>query len=117
MKRKAHYSVTLYQIKIFTASFGAQQISIDNAFIGPIPERIVIALVKNTTFVVSASTNPYHFQHCDMTNLVFYVNGVHLPSEPLTMDCSSPSGATRAYETLFSSTGIHHEDRARMITS
>jgi len=32
------------------------------------------------------------------------------------MDCSSPFAATRAYETLFSSTGIHHDDRAHMIT-
>ena len=32
------------------------------------------------------------------------------------MDCSSPFGATRAYEPLFSSTGVHHDDRAHMIT-
>jgi len=51
-----------------------------------------------------------------MTNLVLYVNGVQHPSEPLTMDCFSPFGATRAYETLFSSTGIHQDDRAHMIT-
>ena len=31
------------------------------------------------------------------------------------MDCSSPYGDTRAYETLFPSTGIHHDDRAHMI--
>jgi len=31
------------------------------------------------------------------------------------MDCSSPFGATRAYEILFSSTGIHHDDRAHTI--
>jgi len=30
------------------------------------------------------------------------------------MDCSSPFGGTRAYETLISSTGIHHDDRAQM---
>ena len=51
-----------------------------------------------------------------MTNLVLYVNGFEHSSEPLTMDCSSPFGATRAYETLFSSTGIHHDYRALMIT-
>ena len=51
-----------------------------------------------------------------MTNLVFYVNGIQLSSEILTMDCSSPFRATRAYETLFSSTGIHHDDRAHVIT-
>jgi hypothetical protein len=32
------------------------------------------------------------------------------------MDCSSPFGITRAYETLFASTGIHHDDRAHLIT-
>jgi len=116
MKRKAHYPGTHTQIKTFTASSVSQLISIDNAFLGPIPERILIELVKNTAFFGSANTNPYHFQHYDMTNLVLYVNGVQLPSEPLTMDYSSPSGATRAYETLFSSTGIHHDDRAHMIT-
>jgi hypothetical protein len=32
------------------------------------------------------------------------------------MNCSLPFGAKRAYETLFSSTGIHHDYRGRMIT-
>ena len=73
-------------------------------------------MVKNTAFVGSPSTNPFHFHHYDMTNLALYVNGVqHLP-ESLSMDCSTPFGATRAYETLFSSTSIHHDDRAHMIS-
>jgi hypothetical protein len=50
-----------------------------------------------------------------MTNLVLCVNGVQHPDGPLTMDCSSPFGVTRAYETPFSSTGIHHDDHAHMI--
>jgi len=116
MKRKAHYSVTHTQIKTFTPSSGAQQVSIDNAFVGPIQERILIALVKNTSFIGSASTNPYNFHHYDMTNLVLYVNGVQYPPELLNMGCSSLFGATRAYKTLFSSTGIQHDDRAHMIT-
>ena len=72
-------------------------------------------LVKNAAFVGSANTNSFHFLHY-MTNLVLYVNGVQHPSEPLTMYCSSPFGAKRAYETLLSSTGIHHDDRAHIIT-
>jgi len=51
-----------------------------------------------------------------MTYLVLYVNGVQHISQPLTMDCSSSFGATRAYETLFSSTDINHDNRAHMIT-
>ena len=51
-----------------------------------------------------------------MTNIVLYVNGVQYPSQPHTMDCSSPFGATRDYETLFSSTSIHHDDRTHTVT-
>jgi len=51
-----------------------------------------------------------------MTNLILYLNAVQRPSETLTMDWSSPFSATRAYETLLSSTDIHHDDRAHMIT-
>jgi len=116
MKRKAHYPVTHTQIKTFTASSVAQQVSIHKAFLEPIPEWILIALVKNTAFVRSASTNPFLFHHCDMTNFVLYVNSVQHPSKPLTTDCSSPFGVTRASETLFTSTGIHHDDRAHTIT-
>ena len=101
MKRKAHYPLKHTQIKTFIVSSGSQQISIDNAFLGPIPERILTVLVKNTAFVGSPSTNPFHFHHYDMTNLVLYVNGVQHPPEPFSMVCSTPFGATRAYETLF----------------
>jgi hypothetical protein len=94
----------------------AQQISIKNAFLGLTAERILIAIVKNAALVVSASTNPINFQHFDMTNLVLYVNGVQHPSEPNIMDCPSPIAATRDYDTLFSSTVVHHDDSAHMIT-
>jgi hypothetical protein len=50
-----------------------------------------------------------------MSNLFLYVNGVQHPAEPPTQDCSSPFGVTRAYETLFSSRGIYHDDRGHMI--
>ena len=96
MKRNAHYPVTHTQIQTFGASSGSQQISINIVLFRPITERILIVLVKKPEFVASASTNPYHFKHYYMTNLMLCVNGVKLPSEPLTMDSSSPFGATRA---------------------
>jgi len=104
MKCNAHYPVTLIQMKIFTASSGAQQVCTDNAFLGPIPVRILIAFVKNTAFVVSAKTNPFYLHHYDMNNLVLFVDGVQNNSKTLTIDYSSTFGATKAYETLFSST-------------
>ena len=101
MKRKAHYHVKHIQIGTFTASSGAQQVSIDNAFLEPIPERILIAFVKNKAFVGSASTNPFHFHHYDMSNLLSFLNGVHSPSESLTIDFSSTFGAIRVKKHFF----------------
>jgi len=77
---------------------------------------ILVAFVKNSAFVGSASKNAHQFHQYDTTNFVLYVKGVHNPSEPLTMNCSSPVAATRVYEILFWSTGIRHDDRAHMIT-
>jgi hypothetical protein len=71
MKRKAIYPVTHSQIKTFTASSGARQVSVDNAFLGPIPDRTIITLVKNTAFVGSVRTNLFPFHHFDMTHFVF----------------------------------------------
>jgi hypothetical protein len=51
----------------------------------------------------------------DMTNFVLYVNGIQHPSEPLKMDCSAPFRASRAYEKLFASTGIHYDYRDQTI--
>jgi hypothetical protein len=49
-----------------------------------------------------------------MTSLVLNLNVFSfLPS---FLPCSSSFGASRDYETIFSSTGIHHDDRAHMIT-
>ena len=73
-------------------------------------------MVKNASFVGSASTNPFHFHRYNMSNIVLYVNGVQHPSAPLTMNCTSPFGATRVYETLFSITVIHHDDRGHMFS-
>jgi hypothetical protein len=61
MKRKAYYLVTHTQIKTFTASSGAQQLSTDNAFLGQIPERILIAMVKKLHSLVLPTQNPSTF--------------------------------------------------------
>jgi hypothetical protein len=89
MKRKAHYPVTHTQIKNFTASSGAQQVSINNALLGPISARLLIGLVKNSTYVGSTITNPFHFHHFDMSNLPLS-SFRHVKSFSVRKRCSAP---------------------------
>ena len=116
MKCKACYPVTHTPIKTFTSSSGPTMSLSMKHSLAQFQKKKFIAFLKTTAFVDSAGTNPFHFHHYVMINLVLYVNGVQYPADKVTTDCSSPFGATRAYETLFSSTGIHHDDRAHMIT-
>ena len=44
MKRKAHYHFT--QIKPFTTSSEVQQVSINNAFLGPVPESLLLVFLR-----------------------------------------------------------------------
>jgi hypothetical protein len=60
MKRKAH-PVTHTQIKTFTASSGSQQISINNAFLWPVPDRILVSLVKMQHLLVLPVRIPFTF--------------------------------------------------------
>jgi len=57
MKRKAHYPLTHIQMKTFTASFGAQLITMDDAFLGTFPEMIRVSFFINGVSVGSASAN------------------------------------------------------------
>jgi len=114
MKTKTLYPLTITQIKKFKASSRDQEVSIDIAYLGPVPRWILVAFVKNNPFVVFASTYPFHFHYYNVTKLVLFENGFQNLSEPLTMDCSSTFAVTRVYETIFSSTGVYYDDRAHM---
>jgi hypothetical protein len=115
MKRKSHYRVIHTQIKTFTASSGAQQVSIDNAFLGSIPKRILIAIVKNAAFVGFASTNPFHFHHYDDK----FCAACKWSSVPFRATYNGLLFALWSYQSLRKTiliTGMHHNDRADMIT-
>jgi len=110
MKRKAHYPVTQTQFKTLPKLLGPSK-SIDNAFFGPIPERIVLAFVKTPLSLVLPVR--IHSTFFVMIYLVFCVNGVQHPSEPqnaliLTLWCYQHLRNT------ISSMSIHHDDRAHI---
>jgi len=67
-------------------------------------------MLKNAAFVGYVSTNPFHFHHYDIKNLVVYVNGT--THNGLVFAVWSYQGLRNTA----SSTGIHHVDCAHMIT-
>jgi len=42
-------------------------------------------MVKNTDFIGSLDSNPYKFQHYDISDFSLFVNGKQFPSKGLTL--------------------------------
>ena len=54
----ARYIMTTAELKSFTFSNGSQSLSVDNAVLGPIPQRLLFTMIKNNDFLGSIDTNP-----------------------------------------------------------
>jgi hypothetical protein len=66
----ARYILTRVQLKTFTFSSGSQSLSIDNAVIGMVPTRLLFTMIKNKGFLCTVVSNPYQFQHYNITHII-----------------------------------------------
>ncbi|XP_055377145.1 uncharacterized protein F54H12.2-like [Condylostylus longicornis] len=116
-KANAKYPYIRSEIKTFTIPANTSNISLDNVFIGQIPNAIVFCMVSNENFNGNRSKNPYYFDHQNLTQFQLYVNGAPVPNSPIETSFSTHNFCnSRAYLTLFSGTGIHHSDKGHQIS-
>lgn len=62
-------------VKCFTIPAFVQNWSIDTLFANEIPDNLIIGMVDSEAFTGSLTKNPFNFQHFDLTNLTFYIEG------------------------------------------
>ncbi|GAB0097305.1 uncharacterized protein DMENIID0001_129380 [Sergentomyia squamirostris] len=72
-------------------------------------------MVDNSAYTGQKSLNPFNFEHLNMTDFALLVNGTPYPIQALQMNFKEDQYA-KAYQTLFSGTGIHYDDRGHEIT-
>jgi hypothetical protein len=82
----ARYNITRVELNTFTFCSGSRSLSIDNAVIGTLPNRLLFTVVKNCDFLGSVNTNPYNFCCYNLNYFALYVKGKQIPSGGLTMD-------------------------------
>jgi hypothetical protein len=112
----ARYNMTRVKLKTFTFSAGPQSLSIDQAVMGRIPNRLFFTVIANKDFLGTIDTNPFRFQHFGLRTFVMYVNGRQVPSKSLTKDPSHEKTTVIGYKTLFQGSGIHHSKSGLQIT-
>jgi len=111
-KTTAKYPITRVEIKNFNLQAGIMSTSLDNIFFGQLPKRIIVGFVDNRAFNGNRTLNPFNFEHINLSYLSLYVDGVQVPSKPLTP--RQPANANRlsieCFQTLFTGTGVHFSD-------
>jgi len=112
----SRYNLTRVEMNSFTFSCGLQSLSIDNAVLRTIPKRLLFTMVKNTEFLGSVTTNPYHFRHYDLSSFALNVNGIQVPTEGLSLGMDHEKTSVMGYRTLFEGSGIHHSNWGLQIT-
>ena len=74
------------EVKTFTISRGLQSKIEDHLFQGQLPKRIFIAMVSNAAFNGTYTTNPFQFQHYNLSKLDVSCNGHSIHNRPFEPD-------------------------------
>ncbi|XP_011630926.1 uncharacterized protein F54H12.2-like [Pogonomyrmex barbatus] len=107
-KTTAKYPLTRVEVKTFTIHAGVVGESIHNAILGQLPKRVIVGFVDNKAFNGDRKLNPFNFKNYGINFFSLYANGMQIPSRPLQPNFSKDESLyIKAYNTLFSGTGIH----------
>ena len=104
------YPVRRGLVNSCTIGAGSLSFHKDNLVSGQLPRRIIIGLVKNSSFNGRVAANPFKFEHFDLNFLTINNGTQSFPSEPLQPNFDAQQYIL-AYEGLVSALGYLHDDR------
>jgi hypothetical protein len=99
-KTTIKYPIKRVETKTFTISSGVASITLDNVSLGPLPKKIVFALVTSKAYNGDLTENCFKFQNLGLSKVSVSIDGEEAPYSPLELDFSNFS-YVKAYYTLF----------------
>jgi hypothetical protein len=107
----AKYPYKRVEMHNYTIGTGAQQHTVENMFLGRIPNRIMLGLVAHSAFVGNFKRNPFNFQPYNVNSLSLFKNGEQVFSRPYTPRYGADNPAyAMPYLQSFINTGNHLVD-------
>jgi hypothetical protein len=79
-KRNALYPIARNEIRQFIIPTNVTHATLDNAFAGQLPRRVLMAVVENDAENGNFTKNPFKFYHHNITQINCYCNGKELPA-------------------------------------
>lgn len=116
----AKYPIKRVDCKSYTISTGLMSHTEENLFSGQLPKRIVIGMVKNSSYNGILAENPFNFQHFNLNYLSLIVDGQQVMGKPLQpifpAAANQPEAYIESYMSLFSGTGMIFKDEGNCIS-
>ena len=78
----AKFPIQRVEVKTFTVGTGLRSKVEDHLFQGQLPKRLFIGMVDHTTFNGSFATNPFNFQHFNLSKLEVSCGGHSIYGKP-----------------------------------
>lgn len=115
-RSNARYHYKRCEVKSYTVSAKSNSINLDNIVLGQLPTNLTFCMVDNDAYAGLKKKNPYNFKHNKITSVTLYVNGVPTPSATILTNFSNSEEYSRAYASIFSTTGLLHSSQGNLIT-
>ena len=103
------------EIKAYSIPAGLLTWSIDDLFLGNVPDRVIVGLTDSLGFSGSVSKNPFNFHHINLSYMGFYVDGTSQPTHPFTPDYKTKAYVT-PYLSLFQGCGKYMKNEGNYIS-
>lgn len=106
-RQPVQYPLVRAEIRTFGIGKGVKSFDEANAFIGQIPRRVVIGILRDKGMSGDYSNSAYNFHDFDINYLALSINGRQVPHAPLQMNTTSGTGytATRGFMSLYAGIG------------
>jgi hypothetical protein len=74
------YHIDRVFMKSFTLNSGVADHTISNAYLGQLPNRLIIGMVDSKAFNASPTKNPFHFEHFNLTHASIVTDARMVPA-------------------------------------
>lgn len=99
-KVPAAYPYLRTEIRTFQLNQGQYSFNLEDVFQTDVPSRVVVGMVKASSFNGKYETNPYNFEHFNLTSLGLFLDDQSVPAKPLKMNFQEQNYMA-GYNTLF----------------
>jgi hypothetical protein len=105
-RANAFYPISRVDVKASIITQGVDSHIFENLVTGPLPKRIILGMVASRAFNGVEGTNPFNFQHFNLSDLSVTLNGLNIPYPDFKFDYRDDSISPkylRSYYNLFTS--------------